>query len=67
MPEYVPDNLDLFNAHEAQQQRALKRYPKCDYCGKTITDDRLFDIEGDIFHEECTEKQFKKWTEDYVE
>ena len=51
---------------EAQEER-LERYPKCDHCGERITDDRLFNIDGKLYHIDCAEDLFKEWTEDHIE
>lgn len=64
---YVPDYNDLFARHDAEQQAKLDKLPKCDYCGEPITDEHLYDINGDIICEECLKDNFRKQVEDYVE
>ena len=56
-----------FDRWEADQQRELDKLPKCEYCGKPITDDHLFNINGDILCESCLNKNFKKPVEDYMD
>ena len=53
--------------YEAQRERMLDRYPVCAHCGEPITDERLFDVDGELYHVSCAEGEFQKWTEDYVE
>ena len=67
MSEYIPDNLDLYAAHEKEQQRRLEKLPVCEYCGETITDDHYYDLDGDIVCQECLDHNFRKRVEDFVE
>ena len=62
----IPDPLDLFEQHEWEKEKWLKTLPCCDYCGEPIQDDDLFDINGDLFHIECAENEFKKPTRNYT-
>ena len=64
---YIPDYTDMFNAHDAEQQREAGRLPKCDYCGKTIMDEHLYDINGDVICEDCMKDNFRKPVENYIE
>lgn len=59
------DNYSQWRRREAQRENWLKKRPVCAYCGKHIQDERLFDINGELHHEECACEEFKKWTEDY--
>lgn len=61
----IPDNYDIWEAHEAKQEASLRKCPVCSYCGKPIQEERLFDIDGELYHMECAEKEFCKFTEDY--
>lgn len=63
----IPDALELWERHDAEQEAELKKLPVCDYCRKPIQDDYLFDIEGDIICEGCMKQHFRKRTEDYME
>lgn len=62
----IPDYNDLHALHEAEQERQLRRYPKCSHCKEPITDDFLFNINGDLFCEKCAHDNFRKHTEDYI-
>ncbi len=61
------DPLADFDRYEAEQQRALNKLPKCDYCGIRITDDYLYDIDGVIVCGKCLKEHFRKPTDDYIE
>lgn len=61
----TPDNFDQWAHHEAMQTAWLQRQPVCSHCGRHIQDERLFDINGELYHTDCAEKVFCKWTEDY--
>lgn len=64
--EYIPDYNDLYAMHEARQERALRKYPKCADCEEHITDDYLFNINGVFYCEECAEDNFRRSTDDYI-
>ena len=59
------DPVADFERWNADQEKELSRLPKCIDCGEPIQDDYLFDINGDLFCEECMKANFKRWTEDY--
>lgn len=67
MSEYIPDYTDLHAEYEREQERSLRKYPKCDYCGERITDDYFYNIDGTYFHEECLKEEYREETEDYME
>ena len=60
------DYNDLYDIHLAEQEAKLARFPKCDSCGKTIQDDFLYDIHGDIYCEDCMREEFMRYVEDYI-
>lgn len=62
---YVPDNYDAFERHQAEQDAWLKRRPVCVECGEHIQDDFLYDINGDIYCEECMKDVFRQSTDNY--
>lgn len=47
------DNLGLFEMHEREQQRALKRLPVCESCGEPITYEFCYKINGELICEAC--------------
>jgi formylmethanofuran dehydrogenase subunit E len=62
---YVPDNYDAFEAHQAEQDAWLEKRPVCVECGEPIQDDFLYDINGDIYCEECMKDVFRQSTDNY--
>lgn len=62
---YVPDNYDAFERHQAKQDAWIESRPVCIECGEHIQDDFLYDIDGDLYCEECMKDVFRKSTEDY--
>lgn len=64
---YTDDPIADFDRYEAEREAQLDRLPKCDICGEPIQDDYLYDINGDIFCEECLKGKFRKSVEDYCD
>jgi formylmethanofuran dehydrogenase subunit E len=60
------DNHRRWQMHDAEQEESLEKFPKCDFCGKVIQEDHLYDIDNEIYCEECMEAHFKKPTERYM-
>ena len=50
----IPDNYDLFEAHEREVERRIARLPKCNKCGEPITSDYAYDVDG-LWCEDCFE------------
>ena len=61
----IPDNYDQWEAHNRKQEARLRKRPICSHCGKHIQDERIWDINGELYHPDCAEEEFCKWTEDY--
>lgn len=61
----VPDNYDQWGHLEARQTAWLQNRPVCSHCGERIQDEKLWDINGELYCPDCAEKEFCKWTEDY--
>ena len=59
------DAYEMWRIKEHEEERWLAKRPVCCLCGKPIQDERLFDIDGELYHEECAFDEFRKWTEDY--
>lgn len=62
---YIPDNYDLFLAHERQQEAELAKLPVCCGCGNPIQSEDLWDIDGSLYCESCME-DFKHSAENYI-
>lgn len=62
----IPDNYDLWEAHERELERELERFPFCEICGNPIQDEHLYLINDEFICQECLERDFRKKVEDYV-
>lgn len=56
---YVPDNYDLWEAHDKEQERALEKLPVCGECGEPIQDDFAYKIDGEIICEDCLKAYYR--------
>lgn len=61
------DYNDFYDMHLAEQEKWLAKRPKCCCCDEHIQDDFLYDIGGDLYCEECMEKEFRRYAENYIE
>ena len=61
----VPDNYDLWERHDAEQQKKLKKLLLCDYCEEVIQDDYYYEIDNECICEECLNDNFRKRNDDY--
>lgn len=52
--------------NEERKEAELQKMPKCSYCKEHIQDGYLFDIEGELYCEECAYELFRKDTADYI-
>lgn len=59
------DNYDLFERHDAENEKWLSSRPICSCCGEHIQDDMLYDIGGKLICEECI-KEFRHCTDNYM-
>ena len=48
----IPDNYDIYEAHERQVERRISRLPKCNRCGEPITSEYAYDVDG-LWCERC--------------
>lgn len=57
---YITDNpIADFDRYEQEQEKKLKRFPRCDYCGETIYE-TYYDINGETFCKECLDENFER-------
>lgn len=61
------DPIADFDRYDAEQERQLKKFPQCDCCGKHITDDYFYNIDGTYICETCLTDDYRVKTEDYME
>lgn len=62
----VPDNFDMWEAHEAEQERRLAERPVCADCGEPIQDDHFYLINGEAICPRCLEDGYRKETENFI-
>ena len=63
----IPDNHEQWQSNERKKEAQLRKRPVCSICGEPIQDERLWDIEGELYCLDCAKEEFCKWTEDYEE
>lgn len=63
---FTNDPVADFHSYDAEQQMKLEQLPVCGYCGYHIQDEKCLDVEGELYHVECFEREHLKWTDDYV-
>lgn len=51
----MPDNYDLWEQHQAEQDRWLASRHKCSECGEHVQEDHYYDINGTIWCPSCIE------------
>ncbi len=64
---YIPVNLDLFEAYDAEREAELDKLPRCYECGEPIQDDKCYEINDELVCPDCLERNHMKWTDDYFE
>ena len=62
----IPDNYDIWEAHDIEMERRLARRPVCDRCGKHIQDETAVEIFGKMICESCID-DLRVSLEDYDE
>ena len=62
----IPDYTELHAMYEAEQERRLRKVPRCDCCRERILGDYFFNIKNVYYCEDCID-DYKVDTEDYVE
>ena len=57
----MPDNYDLWLAHELAVEDEEARLPVCDMCGRAIWDDYYYEFGDEIICEDC----LSEWADRY--
>lgn len=60
---------DPYRAWEEKTRREdawLARRPRCYQCGEHIQSNKLFDVDGILYHRSCFIEQHERPTEDYI-
>ena len=63
---YTDDPVADWDRYCADQERELEKLPKCEICGEPITDEYLYDIDGDLVCEECLKDNYRRSTDYYI-
>ena len=62
----IPDNYDIWRAHDIEMERRRARRPVCECCGKHIQSETAYLIQGDWYCEDCMDN-YKELVEDYLD
>ena len=63
----MPDNYDLWEAHDAEQERRLAKLPVCDRCGEHIQQEKAIYYNDQWCCEECEWDFWKDIRSDFLE
>lgn len=53
--------------YEAEQERQLKKLPRCCECRERIQTDECYEFDGELICPDCLMSNHKDWTENYIE
>jgi hypothetical protein len=62
----MPDNYDLWEAHQREQDKLLERLPKCADCGEPIQDDDYYEFDCYFYCWDCVCDNHRKSIDAYV-
>lgn len=63
----IPDNYDLWKAHDDEMEKALERLPVCCECDEPIQDDTLYVFDNNPICKSCLELHHEMSVEDFIE
>lgn len=55
----IPDNYDMWKAHDDAKEKALAQRFVCDECKHHIQEDSHYEINGDFLCKKCVDKLYK--------
>lgn len=64
---WTGDPLRDFDIHEARQEAALNKRPRCAYCDEPIQDEHCYVINDEPVCEECLNEHYRYLTEELVD
>lgn len=64
---YTDDPVADFENWDWEREEMLEKLPKCTHCGEPIQDEYLYNIDDELFCEECMTALFRKSTDLYIE
>lgn len=56
----IPDNYDIWLAHEEQMERELEARPVCDHCENRIQEEFCYEVEGMTICPRCMDTYFRR-------
>lgn len=59
------DPYDDYLEEEARQYEREKKMPRCDECGRLITSEIFYEIDGTRYCPDCLE-EYRRHTDDYI-
>ena len=66
MALWTDDPAADWDRHCAEQEAAVAKYPVCADCHEHITDEHLYEINDNLICQDCLDRYYKKWTDDYI-
>ena len=60
----IPDNYEIWLAHEEEKERRLARRPKCSICENHIQKEHFYEIDCEMVCEECLNLHFRRTVEE---
>lgn len=64
---WTGDPLADFRRHDREQERWLKKLPKCGYCNKPIQDGYCYVINDETICEGCLKEHHRRDTDDFID
>lgn len=64
---YSDDPLMDFARHDREQAKQLDSLPKCGICGESIQDECMYLINDEFVCQECLDRDFRKYVDDFCE
>ena len=64
---YTDDPHADWDRYCDEQEQQAEKFPRCCGCRQRIYDDHLWDIDGELYHEDCAAEHFRKSTDGYME
>lgn len=62
----MPDHYDIWEQHDRERERDLRKHPKCSICKDPIQEEQFFHVNGIFVCEDCMEN-CRENTEDFME
>lgn len=63
----MPDNYDLWSAHQSRIEKEQARLPKCCECDQPIEDDDCYEFDNDLICPQCLDDNHRRSTYEFIE